>query len=79
MFLKFMVILPFRRLFKSEDKVSLKRLGRLSEINKKLISNPKKKEKIIKTARREFKEININIEKLLNGSKDLKNIKKLKR
>ncbi len=74
MLLKFMVTLPFRRL--SKGKAPPNKLGK---INRKLISNPKKEEKIIKTARKEFKEINIDTEKLLKESRDLRDIKKIEK
>jgi len=67
-----MVILPFRRL--SEGKPS-----KLDNINKKLIGNPKKVKKLIKTIRKEFKEINIDTEKLLKESRDLRDIKKIEK
>jgi DNA repair ATPase RecN len=69
-----MVILPFRRLSKGKAPPS-----NLGKINKKLIGNPKKEEKIIKTVRKEFKEINIDTEKLLKESKDLRDIKKIEK
>jgi len=67
-----MVIIPFRRLSKGKASPN-----ELRNINKKL--NPKKEEKIIKTIRKEFKKINIDIEKLLKESKDLRNIKKIEK
>jgi len=74
--LKFMTILPFRRLSEGEES---KKLGKLGKINKKLIGNPKKEKKIIKTARKEFKEINIDTEKFLREFRDLRDIEKIKK
>jgi hypothetical protein len=68
-----MVTLPFRRLSKGKPSKLDKK------INKKLIGNPKKEEKLIKTTRKEFKEINIDTEKLLKESKDLRDIKKIEK
>jgi anaerobic ribonucleoside-triphosphate reductase len=53
--------------------------SKLGKINRKLIGNPKKGEKIITAARKEFKEINIDTEKLLKESKNLRDFKKIKK
>jgi len=65
---------PFRRLSEGEAP-----RGKLGKINKKLISNPEKEKKIIEKARKEFKKVNIDTEKLLRESKDLRDIKKIEK
>jgi hypothetical protein len=69
-----MITLPFRRL--SKGKAPPNKLGK---INEKLIVNQKKEKKIITAARKEFKEINIDTEKLLKESKDLRDFKRIEK
>ena len=69
-----MVTLPFRRLSRGEAPPN-----KLGKINKKLIGNPKKEKKIITAARKEFKEVNIDTEKLLKESKNLRDFKKIEK
>jgi len=68
---------PFRRLSKLSKGEAPR--GKLGKINKKLISNPEKEKKIIEKARKEFKKVNIDTEKLLRESKDLRDIKKIEK
>ena len=69
-----MVTLPFRRL--SKGKAPPNKLGK---INRKLISNPEKEKKIIKEARKKFKAVDIDTEKLLKESKNLEDPKKIRK
>ncbi len=74
-----MAILPFGRLSKGNKDNTPKKLGKLGKIKKKLIGNPQKEKKIIETARRRFKEVNIDTEKLLKEFRDLRDIKKIEK
>jgi len=69
-----MVTLPFRRL--SKGKAPPNKLG---NINRKLIGNPEKEKKIITAARKEFKAVDIDTEKLLKESKDLRDFKRIEK